>query len=140
MKTKFFSIVFALISIFSFGQTDLTQEQTDTLLSSNNFKEYLIYSVLASETGGVGYVLGLTSFADIPVAKKYLYSRQISQNPSVLYNDADIIKTFLILMVKRDFDKASSGPIETKIKEYLAASSRINFLVDDYFAERTRSW
>lgn len=140
MKTKILSFVLALISFVGFSQTDLTQQQTDTLLSSNDFKEYLIYSVLSSETGGVGYVLGLTSFADIAVAKKYFYSRQISQNPGVLYNDSDITKTFLILIVKRDFDKASSGPIETKIKEYLAASSRINFLVDDYFAERTRNW
>ena len=104
--------------------------RSDTVLS-NNFAEKVMDKA--------AYFMGITS-GDLTWAKSRHWSAVIQNNPNTLFGDTELIDILLFNMAIREFDNkddAGSG-LTAQVLLYLNASSRFDFLVDDYFAVKTK--
>lgn len=113
----------------------LTESERNILLGSQEFKEICQQKVLTK----AAYFMGLTSAADVQAMKNRLHSAAIENNPNILLNDGFLTSTFEFNMLTRDFsfkDDSQVGLVP-QVVAYLNASSRFDFLVDDYFVDRT---
>lgn len=141
MKTKIKNsilVLFLALSSSAFSQTTLTQSQLDDLATSSEFKAYLVNNI----TNQAAYLLGLNSF-DATTSLYFVYSRFLRSNPSAPGNDPNLVGFTIIQMKVRSFDKqdnGTSGSTFDKVKAYLDASSRIDYLVSDYFGEKTKTY
>ena len=145
MKTKFIiSALVLFLSIASFAQTTLTQSEKETLAGDPTFRSYLIASILGDDTGGVAYLLNLTSFANVDQAKAFFYSKQIEKSNSIVAGDASMVNTIMLRMTTAGIDKRNAGTSETLVADtiaYLGGSVRIDGLVQYYLVlKASPSW
>jgi hypothetical protein len=105
--------------------------RSDTVLA-NTYREKIVIKA-ANYTG-------LTT-GDVAWAKGRIWAASIENNSAILFGDPDIINVLMYNMAERSFlnkDDTASG-LTNQVIAYLNASSRFDFLVDDYFTLKTRS-
>lgn len=140
MKTKILILFFGLISFLGSAQTTLTQAQTDTLLSSSIFRQYLTDII----TNQAVYFLGQNSF-DKTSADSYHYARLIRSNPNLISGDNNLNAYMLIQMAIRGLNKsdnATTGSVQKKVQVYLNTGNPApkDYIIADYFADKTKNY
>lgn len=114
----------------------LTDSEKITLRSdavlANTYREKIVIKA-ATYTG--------TNSGDVAWAKGRIWSASIENNSEILFGDPDIINVLMYNMAERAMlnkDDTASG-LTNQVIAYLNASSRFDFLVDDYFTLKTRN-
>jgi hypothetical protein len=111
----------------------LTDTEKNSLITDTTFNDYLKQRVLAKAANFKGLNSG-----DLIWAKGRAWSALIENSPNLLFGDNGLANLFILKMLVRAFANKDDTEIGlgNQVIAYLNASSRIDFLVDDYFEQK----
>lgn len=122
------------------AQVTLTQANEDSLKNDPLFQAFLVNQII----GKVRYYVGLTAAADTQTMKNFVYALTLQSNPNLPNSDPTLVAYCLIRMAVRGLNKletAGGGSIADQTIAYLTGGgSPIGFIMDDWFAQKTKDF
>lgn len=111
----------------------ITLRNDQTLI--NTFKQKIIAKA--------AYFMGVTS-GDVTWGRSRYWAAHIEHNPSALHDDqslGDLLQFKMSIRAFQNKDDAGGGTLSAQVIAYLNGGTpvRFDYLVDDYFAEKTES-